>query len=201
MPRAARDLAQLALRVFLLGDVLRRGRSRRVRWRRCSIDGRALRRIHLHLALGHAARAALGIPRLAVGAQAVGVRADRLALAPRLARQWLPIGTQPRLLRRALLLRWPLIGPGLARGTGAARLAGRTLGSAAAAPAATVEPWAAIATVASITARTTRATATRSTRTAGAARSAGTARSARAARAAPGATPPFAATEISWCRR
>jgi hypothetical protein len=64
-------------------------------------DGATPLRIHLLLALGLALGAALGIPRLAVGAQAIGVGADRLALAARPGRQRLAVGAQPGRLRRA----------------------------------------------------------------------------------------------------
>src|SRR5215831_17118481 len=54
----------------------------------------------LRLALGLALRATLGIPRSSVGSQAVGVGADRLALALGARRQRVAVGAEPRLARR-----------------------------------------------------------------------------------------------------
>jgi hypothetical protein len=53
----------------------------------------------LRVALGAALRATLGIPRGSIGSQAVGVRADRLAIAARARGQRLAVGAEPRLGR------------------------------------------------------------------------------------------------------
>jgi hypothetical protein len=80
--------------------------------RRGAFDGRARAGIHrpsravtlaarttvLRISLGAALRAALGIPRGSVRSQAIGVGADRLALAARAGRQRLAIGPEPGLL-------------------------------------------------------------------------------------------------------
>lgn len=70
-------------------------------------------------ALGLTLGATLGIPRLSVRTEAIGVRADRLALALGARRQRLPIGAQAGLLRQRLSIGTQ------ARLTGRTRLAGR----------------------------------------------------------------------------
>jgi hypothetical protein len=55
----------------------------------------------LSIALGLTLRTTLGIPRSSVGSEAVRVGTDRLALAARLRRQRLTVGTEARRLASA----------------------------------------------------------------------------------------------------
>jgi len=185
-----------------------RGRGR---W---CFDGSTFGAIHfrlVYLALGLALRAPLRIPGGAIGAKAVGIGADRLALATRFGRQGLAVRPQPRLLRRTRLAGLAV----LTRRTGAARLAwrqGLAIGAEALLVAATAVATRAEALLVAATAVATGATrtaiaaiATRATGTAGATRTtraAITAIATGATRATPRATTATAlAAEIARRRR